>query len=128
MNNIRDRLFNFSDMPTQCAHNRRVCVIDDMGHNKNDVISAIYTQIKPPFDAGHNWDALYDVLCSMEWIAEKDVVLHHVRLPQCDDKEIATYLNVLADSIENWGIDKRHVLSVEFPASSRLDIQRFMAT
>jgi len=72
---------------------------------------------------GENWDALEECLKDLSWIDERRVVLIHQELPHLGDRDLATYLEVLAAGVEGWKPGDEHELVVVFPDSDRETIE-----
>ena len=113
-------VFKFEyDLPVE-AGSKSICVIiDDKMDSKKEFIQAIYDGVKTPFQGSYNWDALYDVLCSMEWLADKKIVVRHLVLPALTGSDPKQYVNVLADAVRHWRLDKRHELLIVFQARNK---------
>ncbi|MDR2016723.1 MAG: barstar family protein [Burkholderiales bacterium] len=45
-------------------------------HNKTQLLDRLAEALEFPDYFGHNWDALYDVLCDEAWFGNNGVVLH----------------------------------------------------
>ena len=78
---------------------------------------------------GHNWDALYDLLCDLSWISQRRVVIIHEGFSfQLTDKELRTYLKLLIDAVKSWRPKENHELAVIFPLSSQERVRELLRT
>ena len=86
---------------------------------KGALFEAFRRELKLPVYFGDNWDALSDCLRDLSWIKCHAVLIQHEDLPPLSDMEVRTYLEVLADSVQDWKRDEGHELFVVFPATAR---------
>lgn len=91
-----------------------------------ELLKALYYLLWLPGYFGFNWDALYDCLRDLDWIACKKVVLVHDALPKLSDDDLRTYLEVLRDSALDWGDDENHELEVVFQESDSYKINSLL--
>lgn len=94
----------------------RIVVIPKGIHSKNALLERLCSELQFPAYFGWSWDALFDCLCDLAWIAERRVVLLHRDIPLSDTKEQEMYLDVLSDAVESWLPHEDHELVVFFPA------------
>jgi hypothetical protein len=76
---------------------------------------------------GMNWDALYDVLTDMSYLEDiaTEIMVVHQDIPLINDKpELASYIEVLGDSLDyhRKKMKRRAPLEVYFPASAEAEI------
>jgi hypothetical protein len=93
----------------------------------DELLKAIYYLLWFPGYFGFNWDALYDCLCDLDWIPCRKVVLVHDGLPKISDHDLKTYLEILRDSVLDWGGDEDHLLEAVFQESDRIRIESLLA-
>jgi hypothetical protein len=71
--------------------------------NKQELLHGLAAVLRFPSWFGLNWDALYDCLRDLNWIAQRRIVLIHPvlssRMPAADSQ---VYLDVLRDAIDDW--------------------------
>ena len=80
-----------------------------------------------PSHFGHNWDALYDLLCDLSWIPQRRVVIIHECLSsQLTDQELRTYLEILIDAVKSWGPNENHELAAIFPLNSQERVRELL--
>jgi hypothetical protein len=84
-----------------------------------DLLIALYEQLKLPGYFGFNWNALSDCLRDFHWIEEKNIILVHTDLPKIEKAELSIYLEILDECVENWKKDGSRAFTVIFPASCR---------
>ena len=76
-----------------------------------------------PHYFGHNWDALFECLRDFEWIKNRRIVIVHHDLPQLGADDTRVYLEILADSVDDWVTRPGdHELLVLFPPPARAAI------
>lgn len=80
--------------------------------------------LKFPQYFGRNFDALYDMLCDLNWISAEKILIVHNDLPFGDAPESLIYLRVLSDAIVSWRGGSEHDLEVLFPENTRPSIDR----
>ena len=73
--------------------------------------------LKFPYYFGHNWNALYDLLCDFSWSDEEmRIVIRHHDLPALPSSDQQLYLKVLRDAVGSWSAtNAAHRLEVIFP-------------
>ena len=82
-------------------------------------------KLRLPEGFGANWDALFDVLCDLSWIAQRRIVLEHESLPKLPPLELEKYLRVLRDSEESWqGDSDDRELIVRIPGETEEGITK----
>ncbi len=93
-----------------------------VGHLPPDITSvdllleAIAERLQFPAYFGANWNALADCLTDFHWIQTKTIRIVHVDLPKIADEDLKIYLEILRDSVTDWGPGDDHALEVVFPA------------
>lgn len=94
---------------------------------KDNLLKALYYLLWFPGYFGFNWDALYDCLRDLAWIPCRKIVLVHHRLPKIPDNDLRVYLQVLKDSVLDWGVDEEHQLEIVFQDSDRDRVESLLA-
>ena len=94
--------FIYVENPEVSVEKGYIAVVPTGLSSKEELLNALHELLLFPDYDGRNWDALYDLLCSFEWIENDDIYLIHKELPCLSDNEINNYLEVLNDSIESW--------------------------
>ena len=85
----------FSDTPENYVKKDDKLVYVPDGLGKTTLLNYLFEALNFPSYFGNNWDALYDCLSAMYWIAEPRVILIHSGLPNLDRENLTTYLNIL---------------------------------
>jgi RNAse (barnase) inhibitor barstar len=76
---------------------------------------------------GNNWDALNDCLRDLSWIKQKRIVVIHNDLPLSNnEKELSTYLEILADAVKLWKRHERHELLIVLPMKAEAIVARLL--
>ena len=88
----------FSDNPKDYVKENDKLVYVLGGLRKSALLDHLFEALDFPSYFGKNWDALYDCLSTMHWIAEPRVVLIHSGLPNLDRENLTTYLDILNDT------------------------------
>jgi hypothetical protein len=110
--------FDLTDSPSDRSGAR--CVDLPSGiQGVPQLLQAWYERLQLPGYFGFNWDALSDCLRDLHWVEEREVLVHHLGLPELSDDELCTYLEVLAEAIASWSDADSHRLSVSFPVSAQ---------
>lgn len=92
-----------------------VAHISDVG-SKEELLKELQTHLLFPDYFGYNWDALLDMLCDFNWIAQREVVIVHDQLPKLDPYELRTYIEIIMEAQEAWEkASKNHLLTIIFP-------------
>ena len=86
------------------------------------LFDALFDILLFPSYFGYNWNALSDCLRDFRWLKEKRVILVHEEIPQLLNDDLWQYLDVLHESIKDWGDDEDHKLIVMFPEATRKQI------
>ena len=109
----RDAEFFFSDTEKEINDKNEVFFVQIENTKKEDLLNEYYTKLKFPY-FGFNWDALIDCLGDLEWIEQKDVFIYHKKLPELNQKDMETYLDILRCSVAHWKRYKEHNFEVYF--------------
>ncbi|RXF73265.1 barstar family protein [Hansschlegelia zhihuaiae] len=94
---------------------------------RQELFAAFSGSLWFPRDGELDWDALFERLCDLDWMADRKVVLVHDALPRLPDEELRVYLTVLRDAVRWWRFDEPHELEVVFPETERERIERLLA-
>jgi hypothetical protein len=108
-------VFRFGGPVPRGAHVARIPAGID---GKTALFRALVPALALPDWFGANWDALEECLRDLSWIEKRTVALVHEDLPALPQKELATYLSILSDSVADWKEDDEHALAVVFPAKA----------
>jgi hypothetical protein len=93
-----------------------------------------YAEIMPEY-FGKNWDALDEMLHDLSWINQRLLIIIHTDLPQLEDRELRTYLKILAESVQLMNAGPRrdfilpygtHKLKIIFPVNTGLRIKELL--
>ncbi|MDR2710429.1 MAG: barstar family protein [Burkholderiales bacterium] len=74
-------------------------------HNKAQLLKRLAEALEFPDYFGHNWDALYDVLCDEAWFGDAGVVLHLKHTTAFEKLAADDWLTLretLEEAIEYW--------------------------
>jgi len=120
-------LFNFIDkVSTYESDKSFLAKIDSNIKTKESLFENLYSKMQFPNYFGFNWDALFDCLRDFHWIEEKKIVLIHTEVPQINETDLKTYLNILHEAIQDWKEDDTHVLEVVFPKADESKLKSLM--
>ncbi|HQR46453.1 MAG TPA: barstar family protein [Thermoanaerobaculia bacterium] len=108
-------VFRFGGPVPRGAHVARIPAGID---GKTALFRALVPALALPDWFGANWDALEECLRDLSWIEKRTVALVHEDLPALPQKELATYLSILSDSVADWKEGDEHALAVVFPAKA----------
>lgn len=71
--------------------------------SKAELMGLLSKGLRFPEGFGANWDALYDCLCDLAWITEKQIVIAHEGIPSLLlSEDVNAYLGVLKDAVNSW--------------------------
>jgi len=94
--------------------------------HQEELLKSLYFLLWFPGYFGFNWDALYDCLRDLEWISYRKVVIVHEALPNLPEEDLKIYLEILRDSVLDWGGDHRHELEVFFRSVDRRRVEEVL--
>ena len=87
---------------------------------KAALLAALQAGLRFPDYFGHNWDALWDCITDLSWLAPVPVALLHEDLPLPGDRgTLKTYLGILQDAVVAWTPRPEHDLTVVFPEQAK---------
>ncbi|SKC08630.1 Barstar (barnase inhibitor) [Luteibacter sp. 22Crub2.1] len=89
-----------------------------------ELMSALHYGLWLPGCFGFNWNALFDCLLDLTWLPCAQVVIYHSSLPRLPDEELARYISVLSDAVNEQNDGTRPRLSVVFPADFRAEVMQ----
>jgi RNAse (barnase) inhibitor barstar len=92
--------------------------------SRETLLRALQKALQLPDYFGQNWDALDECLADLHWINQHTVYLVHDKLPGIADRDLQTYLSVLADAVRHWQGDDAHKLIIVFPQIARQRIEK----
>lgn len=78
------------------------------------LLDLFYRSLYLPGYFGFNWNALFDCLCDLHWLDERNVAIVHDELPRLSPSEMGTYLSVLSDSTAEWQPWEAHSVQAVF--------------
>ena len=82
---------------------------------RDQLFAVLRRELNLPAYFGGNWDALSDCLRDLSWIACRRVIIAHEAVPGLDAANLQTYLDVLAECVNDWKPQEEHQLLVVFP-------------
>lgn len=107
--------FQFVDAaPSYCTSDDFYVRIDPKICQTDELIKSLYYLVWFPGYFGFNWNALYDFLRDLEWIPCRNIIFFHEVLPKIPEKDLKIYLEILHDSIIDWGDNGEHEIKVFF--------------
>jgi RNAse (barnase) inhibitor barstar len=109
---------------TACPPDTFVARLTGRVDNREKLLTALQKALQLPDYFGHNWDALDECLADLNWISQHTVCLVHEKLPGIAERDLRTYLSVLADAVRHWQSDDTHKLAVVFPVAARQRIEK----
>lgn len=124
---IPEMPFDFTDENVIEATNRYVARLPAQLATKEELLQALFEQLRLPGYFGFNWDALSDCLRDFHWLGSRTVVLVHADLPRLTPKEYRTYLAVLAEAVDSWQPEEDHEFRVVFPTAARAQVAATLA-
>lgn len=114
--------FDFTDQDVIAAKDTYVARLPANLANREELLQALYEQLKLPGYFGFNWDALSDCLRDFHWLESRTVVLVHTALPRLPPEECRTYLAVLAEAVDSWQPEEGHDFRVVFPTTAQAEV------
>ena len=103
-----------------------VAWVPDRITTRDQLFTALQQELGFPSYFGRNWDALYDCLGDLSWIANSRVILAHKAIPNLDAIALGVYFHVLADCVTDWKPGEQHELLVVFPQHARTEVCRII--
>lgn len=86
--------------------------------SKKDLLVKLKEQLSFPY-FGYNWDALDEVLCDLEWIINKRIVLFHEKTPSLSEDDLKIYLDILQNAVSVHRERGVQELIVAFPEEDK---------
>jgi len=77
---------------------------------------------------GENWNAFWDLMASLHWISQKNLIIRHYTSPFLIDNELKIYLEILHDTIAHWEKYDEHKVFVYFPTEFRKKIKELFGS
>lgn len=114
-------IFNLDDVSSE--QNTFVARIPAGVFTKEDLLNTLARELHFPNYFGQNWDALADCLRDFDWIETRQVVLLHEALPQLNDDDLKTYIEILIFCVSDWSAGEKHELIVIFPDEAQKHIE-----
>lgn len=115
-------VFKFTNQPDSYESNGSFIAQIENINNEDYLFKELSEKLKFPDYFGYNWNAVYDCLCDLSWIQEREVVLIHLQPLNISRKTFKVYLEVLSDAVKSWENDTDKILIVIFPSSDRQEI------
>ncbi|WP_053076564.1 barstar family protein [Caenimonas sp. SL110] len=115
-------LRNFIFMPASTpvpSDGRLIATLPSGIQSAQELLKALAEELKFPDYFGNNWNALFDCLRDLAWIAEREICIVHSDLPRLPDAELTVYLEVLRDAIADWRTDEPHEIVAVFRDADR---------
>src|ERR1051326_6974448 len=119
MNNI----FTYTDDLTPFVAGAVQIAIPKSIKSKADLLRIYSEHLSFPKGFGANWDALFDCLCDLSWVSERQVAIIHDGIPgSLSADDLRAYLGLLGDAVVSWKTNPTsHELIVIFPKNTRSD-------
>lgn len=90
-----------------------VVVFDKNINSKDELLRTFKDDLKFPY-FGNNWDALLDCLRNLDWINNNDIVIYHEEIPNLNEKDLDTYIEILCYAVSAWREDSSKSFSIYF--------------
>ena len=72
---------------------------------------------------GRNWDALWDLLTDLSWLAARRIIIVHAELPLQPTEQQRTYVGLLHDAVMRWSQrPDSHELTGAFPVGETHEV------
>lgn len=108
-----------SDVTGFRAPNAFVARLGGPLRRKRDLLRALAGCLKLPDYFGYNWDALEECLRDLSWLPnDKTIILLHEQSPLADERQRATYIDILRSAQQ----DQRGRLRIVFPVKSANEV------
>lgn len=91
--------------------------------SKGALLDALGVALQIPEPYGRNWDALDEMLTSLEWTDACSVWIVHDAVPSLLPADLNIYLSILRDANAFWEQRGDRALLGVFPASARATLQ-----
>lgn len=124
----RQMPFDFTDQDVVAATDTYVARLPAKIASKEELLQALYEELRLPGYFGFNWDGLSDCLRDFHWLESRTVALVHTELPRLSRAECRKYLVVLAEAVESWQPEEDHEFRVLFPTEARREVIAALAT
>ena len=95
---------------------------------KSALLDALPKELRFPEYFGRNWDALVECLRDLSWLPLGRVVLVHDALPQLDEENLRTYVQILESVIRDGEVDESRELVIIFGTDDRTRIAYLLST
>lgn len=120
-------VFKFSDKSV-CYEGSEVFVarVDPTIADTEELLRSLYYLLWFPGYFGFNWNSLNDCLRDLGWISENKIMIVHESLPSIPDSDLCIYLEVLKDSVLDWGDGEGHQLEVVFHEKDKGKIEKLL--
>ena len=95
---------------------------------KKDLLDDYCQKLKFPY-FGNNLDALYDCLCDLSWIKEREIVIVHPFVSIADSSWFESYFRLLVDVVIDWetvDYDIKKCLSFCFSQKNKTEILKIV--
>lgn len=113
-NRIYNFIFSDKELINLKNKSRAVCLKKNIC-SYDQLFSELKHEFKLPMYMQYNWNALLDYLADLSWIREKNILLIHTDLPDIDNINLISYLEVLLSTAYDWKYDEDHNFYVYFP-------------
>lgn len=98
-------------------------------HSQEDLLLHLSKILQFPNYFGHNWNALLDMLCDLNWIPEYKILLIHNVLPKLSEEDFKEYLEILVESTNawiKWKDGKEHSFNVIFMEKDKKRVEEIL--
>ena len=118
--------FKFDDVGLTTTTDMFVAELGEM-KTPDDDFETYCKELQFPFYFGFNWNALWDCLCSLDGIEQKNVCLVHKTMPALFRDAMILYLEILHNAVDNWILRPGdHLLNVYFPSCCENRIMHYL--
>jgi hypothetical protein len=113
----------FTDDPKECDPPELVARIG-AADSKAALLEALALALQIPEPHGRNWNALDEMLTSLEWTNARSVWIVHEAVPRLLPPDLDIYLSILRDANAFWEKRGDRSLLGVFPSSAEAELQR----
>lgn len=79
---------------------------------KDELLSCLAEKLSFPDYFGYNWDALYDCLSDLSWLAFRNITIVHDEEFRLPGPELKIYRELLEEAVKSWELSGELTLNV----------------
>ena len=119
---VEDIEIYVEDIENQARSENLVAIVPAGIRLRETLFSILSNALNFPSYFGRNWDALRDCLRDFWWTDIFQITVVHRDIPALGTDDTRIYLDILAESVEDWKLHENHQLRVVFPLSQKVAI------